>query len=63
MAAVNWLISPAGQIAFNSAQHTNGVLPNVKIPGIPPLGDKFITLSTNVSPENQQRILSLLGLS
>jgi iron(III) transport system substrate-binding protein len=60
---LNWLVSPAGQIAFNSAQRTNGVLPNVKIPGIPPLGDNFITLTTNVSQANQQKILSLLGLS
>jgi ABC-type Fe3+ transport system substrate-binding protein len=60
---VNWLLSPRGQIVFNGSQKTNGVLPNVKIPGVPPLGDKFISLSTNVSADNQKKILSLLGLS
>ena len=60
---LNWLISAQGQVIFNTMQHTNGVLPNVKIPGSEPLGEKFITLTTNVSPENQQKILSLLGLS
>ena len=60
---VNWLLSAQGQVIFNTTQHTNGVLPNVKIPGSDPLGPKFITISTNVSQENQQKILQLLGLS
>jgi ABC-type Fe3+ transport system substrate-binding protein len=60
---VNWMLSAQGQVIFNTTQGTNGVLPKVVIPGADPLGPKFITVSTNVSQANQQKILSLLGLS
>jgi iron(III) transport system substrate-binding protein len=59
---VNWLLSGQGQILFNGPGN-NSVLPAVTIAGSAPITDKFITLATNVSPDKQQQILSLLGLT
>ncbi|MEX2555156.1 MAG: extracellular solute-binding protein [Actinomycetota bacterium] len=59
---VNWLLTPQGQRIFNE-QGGVSVLPNVTIAGSEPIGDRYNTVSSNVSPANQAQILSLLGLS
>lgn len=59
---VNWLLTADGQRIFNE-QGGVSVLPNVKIAGSDPLGEKYITVNSSVSAANQAQILSLLGLS
>lgn len=59
---VNWLLTPEGQRMFNE-QGGVSVLPNIRITGSDPIGEKYITVSSNVSAANQAQILSLLGLS
>lgn len=58
---VNWLLSGQGQEIFNGPGN-NSVLPQVNVPGSPPLSPKFVTLSSDVSAQKQAHILSLLGL-
>lgn len=58
---VNWLLTPAGQAAWNAGSGTS-VLSGVKIPGVAPLGSKFNLLSTVVRGPVRSRVLKLLGL-
>ena len=58
---ISWLFSPAGQQAFNKIIGPS-VLPNVTIPGFPPLGDDYARLQP-VSAAGQTKLLGMLGLN
>jgi iron(III) transport system substrate-binding protein len=62
---INWLLTDQGQQLFNGATLSPSVLPNITIPGAPPITKNFVDLTTheNTPTTQQTHILTLLGLN
>lgn len=60
---LNWLLTPAGQKAWNTLTQSASVLPGVTIPNALPVGSNFDVLNTEVPAAVRTKILGLLGLS